>query len=105
MPENGGHVFLGAAPAAAYVSGQSGRHLTSVAPLSRTSFLRRAAVSTDTDLSTEFSSDYSEFVVDLKAPYGFALAPDLLGQVAFTSNHSLCNFCRCADLRRIRRSP
>ena len=80
MPKNGRDAFSAALPAAACVFGLSSRHLTFGTP-SWASFLCRAAVSTDTDLSTEFSSDYSEFVVDLKAPYGFALAPDLLGQV------------------------
>lgn len=31
--------------------------------------------------SSEFSSDISEYIVELKAPLGLALAPDLRGQV------------------------
>ena len=41
----------------------------------------RSALSVESQQAAEFSSAYSEFVVDLDAPFGFALAPDLNGQV------------------------
>ena len=41
----------------------------------------RCALSVESQQAAEFSSDYSELVVDLEAPFGFALAPDLNGQV------------------------